>query len=76
VILGEAVDGGFDTGSANELAGLIPGGGGSGAMPTPLRSLAAAAAAADAYFSVSPGRRVGSGAGFILVAVVVDVVVA
>lgn len=64
--LGEAVEGGLDTGIATEAAGLAPGGGGRGAIPTPFLSLAAAAAAADAYFRVSPGNRVGSGAGFIL----------
>lgn len=42
----------------------MPGGGGRGRIPTPLLSLAAAAAAADAYFRVSPGKRVGRGAGF------------
>ena len=55
------------TGALEEVAaGAAPGGGGKGAMPTPFLSLAAAAAAAEAYFSVSPGARVGSGAGFML----------
>lgn len=36
-----------------------------------LFSLAAAAAAADAYFNVSPGGRVGTGAGFIVLFVLV-----
>lgn len=43
---------------------VIPGGGGSGAIPTFL-SVAAAAAAAEAYFKVSPAGLVGIGAGFI-----------
>ncbi len=43
--------------------GRASGGGGSGAIP--ILSLAAAAAAAEAYFSVSPGARVGTAAGFI-----------
>ena len=45
---------GCDTDTAGELVSLDllkPGGGGRGAIPTPLLSLAAAAAAADAYLS-------------------------
>lgn len=45
---------GCDADTAGELVSLAllkPGGGGKGAIPTPLLSLAAAAAAADAYFS-------------------------
>lgn len=61
--MGEAVDD-LETGIATDRAGLRPGGGGRGRMPTPLLSLAAAAAAAEAYLRVSPGGRVGSGAGF------------
>ena len=45
--------------------GAAPGGGGSGAIPKIILSLAAAAAAADAYLRVSPGALVGRGAGFI-----------
>lgn len=53
----------------SELLGLavdaaVPGGGGKGAIPSPLLSLAAAAAAADAYFNVWPVGIVGKGAGF------------
>jgi hypothetical protein len=44
--------------------GAIPGGGGSGAIPTFL-SAAAAAVATDAYFSTSPAGLAGKGAGFI-----------
>lgn len=44
-------------------------------MPKLFLSLAAAAAAADAYFRGSPGARVGSGAGFMLLAFVPLVVV-
>ena len=72
---GEYVEPAFETGNTDEDAGLDPGGGGNGAIPTPLRSLAAAAAAADAYFRVSPGSRVGRGAGFIGLDVVAVVVV-
>lgn len=71
--LGEATDEGFDTGTATGYAGLAPGGGGKGAIPTPFLSLAAAAAAADAYLSVSPGRRVGGGAGFMPLVALVEV---
>ena len=54
------------------VARTVPGGGGNGAMPVAeLFSLAAAAAAADAYLSGSPGARVGTGAGFIDVLVVI-----
>lgn len=70
---GEYVEPALDTGRTEDDAGLEPGGGGNGAIPTPLRSLAAAAAAADAYFSVSPGNRVGGGAGFIEFGVDADV---
>ena len=50
---------------------LVPGGGGKGAIPRLFLSLAeptvaVAAAAAEAYFKVSPGGRVGIGAGFML----------
>ena len=60
---------GCDTDTDGELVSLAllkPGGGGRGAMPTPLLSLAAAAAAADAYLSGWPVGIVGKGAGFIL----------
>lgn len=63
--LGEAVEDALDAGTADETAGLAPGGGGRGAIPTPFLSLAAAAAAAEAYFRVSPGSLAGGGAGFI-----------
>src|SRR5271168_3436866 len=53
-----------------------PGGGGRGDIPTPFLSFAAPCAAAEAYFRVSPGCRVGRGAGFIVVVVVVVVCVA
>jgi hypothetical protein len=46
-------------------AGRASGGGGKGAIPS--LSLAAAAAAAEAYLRVSPGARVGTAAGFIVV---------
>ena len=49
---------------------VAPGGGGSGAIPRTFLSLAAAAAAADAYLRVSPGARVGKGAGFMLLFVI------
>ena len=42
------------------------GGGGNGAIPILFLSLAAAAAAAEAYLRVSPGARVGTAAGFML----------
>ena len=64
VTTGEAVEEALEAGTADGKAGLAPGGGGRGAIPTPFLSLAAAAAAAEAYLSVSPGRRVGGGAGF------------
>ena len=60
---------GCDTGTDGELVSLVllkPGGGGRGAIPTPLLSLAAAAAAADAYLRGCPVGMVGNGAGFIL----------
>lgn len=60
---------GCDIGTDGELVSLVllkPGGGGRGAMPTPLLSLAAAAAAADAYLRGCPVGMVGNGAGFIL----------
>ena len=63
------VTAGCDAGTDGELVSLAllkPGGGGRGAMPTPLLSLAAAAAAADAYLSGCPVGMVGNGAGFIL----------
>lgn len=59
-------------GARPDCAADPPGGGGRGAMPTPFLSLAAAAAAAEAYFNGSPGVRVGSGAGFMDVAVELD----
>lgn len=52
--------------------GAVLTGGGKGAMPTPVLSLAAAAAAADAYFRVSPGRRLGRGAGFMVLSLGID----
>ena len=51
-------------------AATAPGGGGKGAIPRECLSLAAAAAAAEAYFNISPGARVGNGAGFMLLVVV------
>jgi len=53
-------------------AGGAPTGGGRGAIPTPLLSLAAAAAAAEAYFRISPGGRLGIGAGFIVVSLGIE----
>lgn len=64
------VTAGWATDTAGELFSLAlftPGGGGKGAIPTPLLSLAAAAAAAaDAYFKGCPVGMVGKGAGFML----------
>ena len=59
-------------GANDDSAAAAPGGGGRGAMPTPFLSLAAAAAAAEAYLRGSPGVRVGSGAGFMLLAEELD----
>ena len=62
----ESCLGAFGDGSGfiGSVEAVIPGGGGSGAIPTFL-SVAAAAAAAEAYFKVSPAGLVGIGAGFI-----------
>lgn len=60
---------GFDA-DAETGAGVTFCGGGKGAIPIALLSLAAAAAAAEAYFNVSPGARVGKGAGFMALLVI------
>ena len=75
LLLGITVDIGGDSPELPVIGGCAPGGGGNGAIPSTFLSLAAAAAAADAYLRVSPGGRVGKGAGFILVFVMPFVVV-